>query len=67
MQTKWRIKTKLKTQSGGNDWQLREETNLVNGQEAAESRGRGVKGDLHRLRQNSQKNKDSISELLCFF
>lgn len=39
-QTKWRIKTKLKIQSGGNDWQLHEETNLVNGPESVESGGR---------------------------
>lgn len=29
--------SKMKIQSGGNDWQLHEETNLVNGPEAAQS------------------------------
>lgn len=29
--------SKMKIQSGGNDWQLQEETNLANGPEAAQS------------------------------
>jgi len=34
-------KTTTKIQSSGNDWQLHEECNLVNGPECTESRGRG--------------------------
>lgn len=62
------MKTKLKIQSGRNDWQLHEETNLVNGPEAANTEARRRnKGGFTEIAAELSENKDSISELLRFF
>lgn len=58
----------MKIQSRGNDWQLPEECNLVNGPECTESRGRGEESTgFRQIEVELSGNRDSISELPCFF